>query len=114
MWCCSSPGRCRQGCLPSSRRCRQRLLRSSVAEQLQQIVRGGDQVPLAIDLLQALQQEAAQAPDLLDLAVHRLYDCLLLRRSLRPALDVDPGSLLASELAGHAGFDIGTPGQWSS
>ncbi len=33
-----------------------------------------DQVPLGIDLLKAPQQEAAQAPGLLDLTVHRLDD----------------------------------------
>lgn len=46
----------------------------------------------------------ASTPDLLDLPVHRLHDRLLLRRSLRLAQGVDPGSLLASELAKPCGF----------
>jgi len=41
-------------------------------------VRGRDQVPFAIDLLQPPQQEVPQAPALLDLPVHRLHDRLAL------------------------------------
>lgn len=47
--------------MPSSRRRRQRLLRSRDLEQLQKVVRGGDQVPLSSHLLQAPQQETPQA-----------------------------------------------------
>ena len=61
----------------------------SVPEQLQQVVAGDDQVPLAIHLLQTSQQEAPQAAGFLDLTVHRLHDRLLLGRSLRLALGVD-------------------------
>jgi|688.fasta_scaffold01924_8 hypothetical protein len=67
---------------------------------------GRDQMPLAVDLLQASQQEAPQAPAFFDLAVHRLHD--------RLALGVDRGSLLASELAGHAGPGVGISGQRTS
>jgi hypothetical protein len=60
---------------PSSRRCHQYLvLRSPVAEQLQQVVRGSDQVPFAVDLFQAPQQKPPQAPGFLDLPVHRFHD----------------------------------------
>jgi hypothetical protein len=69
-------------------------------------VRGGDQCPLAIHLLQAPQQEPAQDPGFLDLPVHRLLERLLLRRSLRLALGVDLGALLASALADHAGLGV--------
>ena len=62
-------------------------------------MRGGDQVPLAIDLLYAAQQEAAQAACLLDLSVHWFDD--------RLALGIDLGTFLAAELAGHAGFGVG-------
>jgi hypothetical protein len=58
-------------------------------EQLEKVVRGGDQVPLADDLLKSPQQEAAQATTLLDLPVHRLHDRLLLQGSLRLALGED-------------------------
>jgi hypothetical protein len=58
------------------------LLGSSVPEQLEQVVRRGDQVPFRIHLLQTPQQEAASAPGFLDLAIHRLHD--------RLALGVDP------------------------
>ena len=71
-------------------------------------------MPLTVHLLRAPQQEATQTPGFFDLPVHRLHDRPLLRRSLRLALGVDPGSLLASELAGHAGFGIGVPGQRSA
>jgi hypothetical protein len=53
-----------------------------VSEQLEQVVCGIDQVPFTIDLLQAPQQEATDAPALFDLAIHRLHD--------RLALGVDP------------------------
>ena len=54
------PGCSHQGLSPSPRRPHQHLLlRSPVSEQLEQVVRGRDQVPLAIDLLQAPQQKAA-------------------------------------------------------
>lgn len=60
----------------------------------------------ALHLLQASQQETSQTPRLLDLAVHRLPD--------RLALDIDPGTRLAVENAGHSGLSIGTLGQWAS
>ena len=47
-------------------------------EQLEKVVCGSDQVPLAVDLRQAPQQEAPQAPAFLDLAVHWLHDRLAL------------------------------------
>ena len=47
-----------------------------MSEQLEQVVCGSDQVLLAIDLLQAPQQEATDAPALFDLAVHWLHDRL--------------------------------------
>lgn len=58
------------------------LLGSSVPEQLEQVVRRGDQVPFRIHVLKAPQQKAPQAPGFLDLAIHRLHD--------RLALGVDP------------------------
>ena len=62
-------------------------------------MRGGNQVPLAVHLLQAPQQKAPQTPTFLDLTVHRFHN--------RFALGVDPRSLLASELAGHADLAVG-------
>ena len=67
---------------------------------------GGNQVPLAVHLLQAPQQKAPQTPTFLDLTVHRFHN--------RFALGVDLGSFLGSGLAGHAGFDVGVPGQWAA
>ena len=64
---------------------------------------GSDQIPLAIDLLNAAQQEMPQATGLLDLSVHWVHD--------RFALGVVPGTILAAELAIHAGFDVGVLGQ---
>ncbi len=64
---------------------------------------GRDQVPLGIDLLQAPEQEAAQAPGLFYLTVHRLDD--------RFALGVDRLAGFGSELAGHAGFGVSISGQ---
>ncbi len=91
------------GAYPSTSRCHQFLqLGSQVTEQLDQVVFGSNKVPLTVNLLQTSQQKHPQAPAFLDLAVHRLDD--------RLALGVDPGSLLAPELAGHAGFGISTPG----
>ncbi len=75
------------------------LLGSPVSEQFEQIVRGGDQMPHAVDFFKAPQLEVPQTPGFLDLTVHRLHD--------RFALGVDPGSFLASELADHAGSGIG-------
>jgi len=49
-----------------------------VPEQLEKVVRGSDQVPFTVDLLQSPQQELTQATPLLDLAVHRLHDRLAL------------------------------------
>jgi len=40
-----------------------------VPEQLQQVVRGSDQVPFTVDLFQSPQQKAPQASAFLDLAV---------------------------------------------
>lgn len=59
-------------------------------------------MPLTVNLLHTPQQETSQAPAVLDLSIHRLHD--------RLALSVDIGALLASELAGHAVFDIGIRG----
>jgi len=49
-----------------------------VLVQLEQVVPCTNQVPFSIDLLQAPQQEAAQASGLLDLAIHRFDDRLAL------------------------------------
>jgi len=65
-------------------------------------VRGSDQVPFAVDLLQAPQQEAPQATSFLDLPIHRLHD--------RLALGIDFGSVLAPELARHGGSGVGISG----
>jgi hypothetical protein len=55
--------------LPSSRRyCQRLLLGLPEPEQLEQVVHGGDQVPLAVHLLQTPEQEATDASALLDLA----------------------------------------------
>ena len=43
------------------------LLGSLVSEQLEQVMRGCDQVPLTVDRLQAPQQETPQAPAFFDL-----------------------------------------------
>ena len=43
------------------------------AEQLEQVVAGADQRPLALHLLQTPQEELPEAPALLDLAEHRLH-----------------------------------------
>ena len=47
-------------------------------KQLEQVVRGSDQVPSRIYVLQTLQQEAAQSSGFFDLTVHRLDDRLAL------------------------------------
>ena len=70
-----------------------------MAPQLEKVVRSGDQVPFAIDLPKAPQQEAPQPPDLLGLSVRWFHD--------RLALGVDAGCTLASELEGHSGSGIG-------
>jgi len=49
-----------------------------VSEQLEPVVRGRDQVPLAIEHLKATQQESPEPPGLLDLPIHRLHDRLAL------------------------------------
>lgn len=55
-----SPGGRGRGLCPLSRRCYQHLLLCSPKpEQLQQVVRGRDQVPLTVNLVQASQQKAA-------------------------------------------------------
>jgi hypothetical protein len=57
------------GAYPSSRRCHQFLLLGSpVSEQLEQVVRGRDQLPLTVNFLQTPQQKPPQAPAFLDLA----------------------------------------------
>ena len=66
-------------------------------------MRGRDQVPLSVNLVKASQQKAAYNSNLFDLSIHQFHD--------RLALCVDPGSLLASELAGHAGLGIGISGE---
>ena len=66
-------------------------------EQFEEVLGGGNQVPLAIHLLQAPQQEPPQTPAFLDLPFHRFYDHF--------ALGVELGSFLGSELAVHAGAD---------
>jgi len=74
-----SPGNCRQGLGPSSGGHGQLLfLRLPVLVQREQVVPCTNQVPFSIDLLQAPQQEAAQASGLLDLAIHRFDDRLAL------------------------------------
>ena len=47
--------------------------RAYEAKQLEQVVAGADEGPLALDLLQSPQQELAEAPALLDLAEDRLH-----------------------------------------
>ena len=44
-----------------------------MAEQLQQVVTGADQRPLALNLLQSPQQELPEASALLDLSEYRLH-----------------------------------------
>lgn len=64
-----------------------RCLRQRKSFRLQQVVGGGEQVPFTVDLLKSPQQETAQAPTLLYLAVHRPHDRLTARYQLhrRPA-----------------------------
>ena len=62
-------------------------------------MRGGDQMPLTVHLLQTAQQKAAQDACFLVLYIHRLH--------VRLSLGIDVGTFDASELEGHAGNSIG-------
>ena len=58
---------------PTSRLRTTGVSRETEPEQLEQVVAGADQRPLAVDLFQARQEELAEAPSLLDLAEDRLH-----------------------------------------
>lgn len=86
----SAPGRSAKGHLQPSTESPHGLARvhhSTVAPNLEQIMRQAYQTPCPTDVLQATQQEAATPPHCFDLAKHRLHDdlasgiyCLAFRR----------------------------------
>ena len=88
--------------------------RGAKAEQLEQVAAGSDQRPLAIDLIQASQQQLPEPPTLLDLAEDRLHCChpkgvtfpTLFRQQLPP--HPVPGGQMIGDAETSLGACLGT------
>ena len=89
---------------PDSRRPTTGINCKTEPEQLEQVVAGEDQRPLALDLLQTPQQELPETAALLDLAEYRLHRChpqhVALPAPFRPQLTPHP--IPGGQMTGYA------------